>query len=61
MHPPAGRITIGVRVLAPGDRPGEVVSERAIPTNGAWAYGVRFADGTTAELFDFELRPAPDA
>jgi len=60
MHPPAGRIRIGDRVIASGNRPGEVVGERAIPSNGAWAYVVRFADGSTRELYDFEVRgPSP--
>jgi hypothetical protein len=58
MHPPAGRIGVGARVTASGNRHGEVVSERSIASNGAWAYVVRFADGSTRELYDFELRIA---
>lgn len=58
MHPPAGRIEIGARVTVPGGRQGEVVSGRQIASNGAWAYVVRFADGATAEHYDFELRGA---
>lgn len=57
MNPPAGRLSVGSRVTAPGNRHGEVVGERAIGSNGAWAYMVRFADGSTRELYDFELRP----
>lgn len=56
MHPPAGRIRIGDRVTAPGNRQGQVVGGRAIASNGAWAYLVRFSDGSTRELYDFELR-----
>ena len=58
MHPPAGRIRIGDRVLAPGDRRGTVVAERPIGSNGAWSYTVRFANDSTAEHLDYELRPA---
>jgi len=58
MHPPAGRIHVGDHVTVSGDRPGEVIGERAIPSNGAWAYVVRFADGSTRELYDFEVRRA---
>lgn len=56
MQPPAGRISVGARVVAPGDRRGDVVGERPIPSNGAWAYVIRFADGSTEERYDFELR-----
>jgi len=52
---------MGDRVVAPGNRSGEVVGERLIGSNGACAYEVRFADGSTRELFDFELRPASTA
>lgn len=61
MHPPAGRIQLGARVVAPGNRQGDVVGERAIASNGAWAYVVRFDDGSTREHFDFELRQASAA
>lgn len=56
MQPPAGRVRVGDRVTAPGNRQGEVLSGRSIPSNGAWAYVVRFADGSTREHYDFELR-----
>jgi hypothetical protein len=56
MQPPAGRIRLGDHVVVSGNRPGEVVGERAIPSNGAWAYTVRFGDGSTHEFYDFELR-----
>jgi len=37
------------------------MSERQIATNGAWVYVVRFADGSSREHHDFELRPASAA
>jgi hypothetical protein len=61
MHPPAGRVKVGDRVVAPGNRQGDVMSERQIATNGAWVYVVRFADGSSREHHDFELRPASAA
>ena len=62
MHPPAGRIQIGEHVLVPGDRPGEVVAERPIHSNGAWSYTVRFDDDSTGEHLDYELRrPASES
>ena len=56
MNPPAGRIGIGDRVRVPGGRSGQVVGERLIATNGAWAYRVTLDDGSTVEHLDFELR-----
>jgi hypothetical protein len=56
MKPPAGRITVGSRVLAPTGQQGKVVGERLIASNGAWKYAVTFDDGATAEFLDFELK-----
>jgi hypothetical protein len=56
MQPPAGRITIGERVEAPGRRRGRVVAERLIATNGAWSYTIALDDGGNTEHLDFELR-----
>ena len=43
MRPPAGRITVG---------------ERLIASNGAWRYTIALEDGGTVEHFDFELKRA---
>jgi hypothetical protein len=56
MRPPAGRIAVGDRVQVPGGRPGRVVGERLIASNGAWSYTVAVDDGGTSEHLDFELR-----
>jgi hypothetical protein len=56
VNPPAGRILIGDRVRVPGDRTGQVVGERLIASNGAWAYRVALDEGGTVEHLDFELR-----
>jgi hypothetical protein len=56
MQPPAGRIAIGDRVEAPGDKRGRVVGERLIASNGAWSYTVALDEGGTVEHLDFELR-----
>ena len=56
MQPPAGRIAIGDRVEAPGGKPGRVVGERLIASNGAWSYTVALDEGGTVEHLDFELR-----
>ena len=56
MEPPAGRIALGDRVQVPGGRPGRVVGERLIASNGAWRYAVALEDGGTVEHFDFELK-----
>jgi hypothetical protein len=61
MKPPAGRITLGGRVQAPGGRQGEVASERLIASNGAWKYVVTFDDGGSAEYLDFELKRVESA
>lgn len=61
MKPPAGRITIGSRVQAPGGRQGRVVGERLIASNGAWKYAVAFDDGGKAEYLDFELKRVENA
>jgi hypothetical protein len=58
MHPPAGRLKIGDRVLLPGGRRGTVVAETLMATNGACRYTVTLDDGGTAEHLDFELRLA---
>jgi len=56
MEPPAGRLALGDRVQVPGGRPGRVVGERLIASNGAWCYAVALEDGGTVEHFDFELK-----
>jgi hypothetical protein len=56
MKPPAGRIAVGDRVQVPGGKPGRVVAERLIASNGAWMYTVALDDGGTAQLLDYELR-----
>jgi hypothetical protein len=56
MQPPAGRIAVGDVVQVPGGRPGRVVGERLIATNGAWSYTIALDDDGTVEHFDFELR-----
>jgi hypothetical protein len=61
MKPPAGRITVGSRVQAPGGRQGKVVGERLIASNGAWKYAVTFDDGGSAEFLDFELKRVESA
>ena len=61
MQPPAGRLTIGDRVEAPGGRVGRVVRGELIASNGAWRYTVGLDDGTTADYLDFELRRVPGA
>lgn len=61
MKPPAGRIAVGCRVRAPGNREGEVVGERLIASNGAWKYTVAFDEGGKAEYLDFELKRVENA
>ena len=56
MNPPAGRIEIGDRVVAPGGRSGRVVGERLLASNGAWRYTVELDGGGTVDALDFELR-----
>jgi len=58
MHPPAGRLKIGDRVMLPGGRQGRIVAEELMATNGASKYTVTLDDGGTAEHLDFELRLA---
>ena len=51
MNPPAGRIQVGDRVTAPGDRSGRVVAERLVQSNGSWRYTVALdGGGTLGEL-----------
>ena len=62
MKPPAGRVQIGDRVVAPGGRQGRVVEEQLIVSNGAWQYTVALDDGATVRHLDYELkRVAPAA
>ena len=56
MEPPAGRIAVGDVVSLPDGRRGRVVAERLIASNGACRYTVALDDGSTLELFDFELK-----
>jgi len=56
VNPPAGRIEVGDRVIAPGGRAGRVVQERLTVSNGAWRYTVEIDGDGTVEAFDFELR-----
>ena len=56
MNPPAGRINVGDLVTVPGGRPGRVVNERIIATNGACKYAVALDDGGTVEHLDYELK-----
>jgi len=58
MHPPAGRVKVGDRVTVPSGQPSTVVAETLFGTNGACRYTIELADGSTAELLDFELRLA---
>ena len=58
MHPPAGRVKVGDRVLLPGGRTGTVVGEALMATNGACRYTVAVDGGGTVEHLDFELRLA---
>lgn len=58
MHPPAGRLQIGDRVLLPGGRRGTVTAETLMATNGASRYTVALDDGGAVEHLDFELRLA---
>ena len=56
MNPPAGRIQVGDRVLAPGGRAGRVVKERLVVSNGSWLYVVELDGGGTVEALDYELK-----
>jgi hypothetical protein len=56
MKPPAGRLAIGDHVQTPGGRPGRVVGERLIVSNGAWRYTIALDEGGTVEFLDYELR-----
>jgi len=58
MHPPAGRVKVGDRVLLPGGRTGTVVGEALMASNGACRYTIALDGGGTAEHLDFELRLA---
>ena len=56
MKPPAGRLDVGDQVETRGRRPGRVVGERLIASNGAWSYTVVLDDGSIVEALDYELR-----
>ena len=56
MNPPAGRIKVGDRVVAPGGRAGRVVKERLVVSNGSWLYVVELDGGGTVEALDYELK-----
>jgi hypothetical protein len=58
MNPPAGRIQVGDRVVAPGGRAGRVVTERLVVSNGSWLYVVELDGGGSVEACDYELRKA---
>jgi hypothetical protein len=58
VNPPAGRIQVGERVVAPGGRTGRVVKERLVVSNGAWCYVVELEGGGTLEALDYELQRA---
>ena len=55
MNPPAGRIKVGDRVTV-GGRPGHVVHERLMVSNGSWRYVVELDGGGTVEALDYEIK-----